>query len=656
MPHSILGTDWNDNTHIHPDNNNNDNNNNNIDTISDDTPFIQNTIATTTTNMTIDFNFRNTTNRPRDIGKYHGGSVLLTFGVPDHPSSSGTATTIATMTLQYLLHLQQQQQQHKSSSSASSLNSPHWLTPLRIQYHYHPNPINETTSSTIPLLSTEELQLLEIRRRDRAASYQRRRVRIANTTDHILMHWEQQLLYIHSNTGIEPHPKTSQSNRNTGSALVDPPFWSLTNKDINTIHVLDAPILNWTTAPSIIDPAIGGGLQPLPEHATTVNTTATSMTINQHTSNRATRKRAAVEAFDATIRHLLFDISQSLPDDFTAASNQPAKATTTTLTIADLGCGAGNLALPLAWWLNHSNKHSTTIRVLGIDLNTISLQRLRDRTIQCCIQSHPSNTMTKPLLVETLEMDLLELLDTNNDTDNPRRNKNIHPFQNCAAVVSLHACGAASDLAMMAAIQHRLPFIISPCCIGKTLTVRSGGLENVDTTITNNTVPSSSSSSSSSLHAKNHHRRNVPLTMPTQRGSTPFGIVSYPRSQWFQQNGLSYDQYRLIAAAADYGVRQKLEPQAQQQQHSSPNNISTSNDMDTDELVRYQRQRRAKRLVEMDRLQYAYEQGYHVRLLELPRIGSLYTKREVLIGVLPNTTAADRLATLPTIHTASIPI
>lgn len=134
--------------------------------------------------------------------------------------------------------------------------------------------------------------------------------------------------------------------------------------------------------------------------------------------------------------------------------------------------------------------------------------------------------------------------------------------------------------------------------------------------------------------------------MPTQRASTPMGIIAYPRSKWFQQHEVSYDQYRLIAAAADYGVRQK-KPLRSPPSKSITTTTTTADTDDTEEMRRYQRQRRAKRLIEIDRLQYAHEQGYEVRLLELPRIGPLYTKRELLIGALRNTPAAEKIAALP---------
>ena len=624
---------------------------------------------------TMELTFRNTTLRPRDIGKYHGGSVLLTFHNLDNATMTYTnqydetaATTAAKNAMQYMLRIQQEHEAIAitSSSSSSSPQPPtaplYWIVPLRIQYH-HPSP--NDASPTVATMSVDELLQLQARRQKRTASYQRRRIRTANTTDHILHQFEQQLLVTgpnHNHTSDTATgwwstcfaTTTSTTNMSTGSPNSRSKLYY--NNDNTAIHVLDAPALDWTIVPAIIDPAIGGGLQPqyegseepvqstiptssgLDMNSTTfINppmTGSSTLLLLHNNSNRATRKRAAVEAFFFAIQHVLLGNSESMHNSSTR--------TTITTTIADLGCGAGNLALPLAWWLNYysgngnvTRPNTLPFRILGIDLNTISLQRLRDRTRQC--MSLSSISMTEQLLVETLEMDLLDLIGTRNN-NNVSGNANVRKFKNCTAVVSLHACGAASDLAMMAAIQHQLPFAISPCCIGKTLTSRSGyendiTMTNPDSLLSSNTAQNTSSSSSSSQ--TNSHR--IPLTMPTQRGSTPLGIITYPRSKWFQLNDFSYDQYRIIASAADYGVRQTQQPSS-----------SSMDDTDAkDEMCRYQRQRRAKRMIEIDRLQYAYEQGYEVRLLELPRIGPLYTKRELLIGAVRNTPAAERLTNMP---------
>ena len=111
----------------------------------------------TTHRMNLNLTFRPSTLRPRDVGKYHGGSVLLTFYDDDdswfdqsrsdrnHPTTTrdtnqndnhhlDRATRTAVAARQYLLQLQQQQQQQQD------LEPPHWITPLRIQYHFVPPP------------------------------------------------------------------------------------------------------------------------------------------------------------------------------------------------------------------------------------------------------------------------------------------------------------------------------------------------------------------------------------------------------------------------------------------------------------------------------------------------------------------------------------
>jgi Methyltransferase domain len=476
--------------------------------------------------------FRNKTSRQRDMGKYHGGSMLVAF----------SNTTAAANSLNTLLNLQ-----HQTMSNLSATPQ-HWLTPLRLQYH------RPQTLSLSPLqeISDEELAIVEERRRERAAAYARRRGRAANTTDIMISQLQKAM-----------------------STL----SWNLTN-DTSVAHssipVLQANELDWSIAPSLIDPALGGGLQGPPH-----NNTAPSLAF---LSDRASRKRAAVEAFLEVVQNGLL------------GSDSDSFGKRRTRIVADLGSGAGNLALPLSWWMNYStmNNESISYQVLGVDLNKISLMRLRERAR---LVSSNSNKR----LVETLEMDLLGLAIV--------VDKIQSPLTNCSAVVSLHACGASSDLAIETAVRHGLPFAISPCCIGKALTLRSG-IEHVDVDI-----------------AKKETK--LPLAFPTQRGSAPIGTISYPRSKWLLEI-VSPENYRLLASAADYGVRS-----------------SCSGESDVDEFKRWRRSRQAKTIIEIDRLQWAFEHGYYVRILELPRLGPLYSKREVLLGAIQGSPAAIRISKLP---------
>ena len=483
--------------------------------------------------------FRNATSRQRDIGKHHGGSMLVTF-----PNFSAAANAMS-----ILLRLQNE------AINKLSGDTEIWLIPLKIQFHIPP----KSSSSLLKEMSDEELAELEERRRLRAASYARRRVRLANTTDIVI----------------------SQLN-----SAVSNSWWNLNIiKDNvldqgNKIPVLHADVLDWSLAPSLIDPAQGGGLRILSNRTEVDMQDGTCFDIQ---SDRALRKRAAVEAFLVIVQNGLI-------------GSEPERSSMAHHIVADLGCGAGNLALPLSWWLNHcsENYSNASYRVLGVDLNKISLRRLYDRARLLAKNNSDA-------LVETLEMDLLGLATVVDRSDSP--------LKNCSAVVSLHACGAASDLAIDAAVRHGLPFAVSPCCIGKVLNLRLGIDEN-------------------SIHVM-PKVATLPHTSPTQRGSAPNGTICYPRSEWLR-NVVSPESYRLLASAADYGVRTRC-----------------TTGVDVQEWERWRRSRQAKKIIEIDRLQWAFEQGYYVRILELPRIGPLYSKREVLLGAVYGSPASFRLAKLP---------
>ncbi|KAH8096439.1 methyltransferase [Aureococcus anophagefferens] len=159
-------------------------------------------------------------------------------------------------------------------------------------------------------------------------------------------------------------------------------------------------------------------------------------------------------------------------------------------------------------------------------------------------------------------------------------------------VVSLHACGAVSDLAMDAALDAQIPFAISPCCLGKSLTDRA---------VVGGRMPRTSA----------------------QRAARPSN-VEYPRSRWLASELEDASEWGVLAAAADYGVGAD----------------------DDDDVARVQR--RAKRVVETDRLAYAAERGSVVRLLDLPADDPRYPKRELLLGAPRGSPAAAAIANLPT--------
>ena len=250
-------------------------------------------------------------------------------------------------------------------------------------------------------------------------------------------------------------------------------------------------------------------------------------------SPRATRKRRQIEAFVYIIRSTL--------------QNRDASAPSLKQVIVDAGSGAGNLAIPLA--------HILDCNVLAIDVNDVALDRLkvRDDTVK---------TLCADLASPTIELP-----------------------PNAAIVCSLHACGAATDLAIQLATRHGLPFCVSPCCTAKALTVRKGASGS------NRYGPSTS----------------------FQRSGSPLDMT-YPRSKWLQSCLPTIDavkSYSQIAKVADVG----LGPQTPSSQR--------------------EHQRLAKVIVELDRLAGVVERhNYSVGIFRIQDHDN-YGKSEIMIGVPP---------------------
>ena len=122
------------------------------------------------------------------------------------------------------------------------------------------------------------------------------------------------------------------------------------------------------------------------------------------------------------------------------------------------------------------------------------------------------------------------------------------------------------------------------------------------------------------------------LLTSVERSAAPT-TVSYPRSIWLNKALLSFEDYQLLAAAADYGV---------------PTDSKVDGVVDEQDLARRRRCKISKKIIEIDRLQWAKENGYYIRLLEMPRIGPLYPKRELLLGAREESHAALKLSQLAT--------
>lgn len=320
------------------------------------------------------------------------------------------------------------------------------------------------------------------------------------------------------------------------------------------VRTLNAPKLDWTSdrIPSQIDPMRGGGIRM--------------------DTDRGRRKQAQVEAFLYVLKESLLDLNSDSCADGKSLEHHPRNPNV----VADLGSGAGNLSIPIAWFLQEEANDSTNF--LAIDINNKALERLNQR----------ANAINVNINTRTEDLMNLNHFGTARDDD---------PLKFCSAILSLHACGAASDLAIECAVSRSIPFAVSPCCIGKAKTIRKP-----------DQMPSIVSSS--------------------QRSGAPENIT-YPRSETLKNIINNQVDYNLILAAADYSA-----------------NVGKLDIDNKENDLHAERGKMAKRIVEMDRLKWAEERGYHVQMMEIPRLGKSYAKRELLIGAKKGTLAASRISKL----------
>lgn len=318
--------------------------------------------------------------------------------------------------------------------------------------------------------------------------------------------------------------------------------------------MLDAPILEWssssTTSTTAVDPIYD------PQQGGKL----------QADTPRALRKRRQVEAF----AHV---VSKLLPSSTGAGGRS---------TIVDAGSGAGNLSIPLAGLVQHVN-----CNICAVDVNVMALARLTARAALLPTQvGSRISTLCADLAHATLP-------------------------DGTAVVCSLHACGAATDMAIRLATSMNVPFCVSPCCTAKVVTQREP-------------------------------LNRYGLSASSQRSAAPADIC-YPRSNWLRSNLAAVEQesihindsssannnayspeeyYEVLARTADVG----LGPQTPLEQRTH--------------------QRSAKYAIELDRLVAASEQhDYHVQLFRL-RDHEEYGKSELLLGAPAGSFAAKAIASL----------
>ena len=125
---------------------------------------------------------------------------------------------------------------------------------------------------------------------------------------------------------------------------------------------------------------------------------------------REERKRQQCDAFAALIAAL------DLPDG---------------TVVVDFGCGSCGLTLPLAWAFPQ-------LQFIGVDLKMKSLQLMDARAAAARLDN-----------VRTVCRSIAGFKE---------------PF---GLAIALHACGQASDEAILQAVKNDAPYLVAPCCIGK---------------------------------------------------------------------------------------------------------------------------------------------------------------------------------------------
>ncbi|KAF5837619.1 hypothetical protein DUNSADRAFT_4121 [Dunaliella salina] len=225
----------------------------------------------------------------------------------------------------------------------------------------------------------------------------------------------------------------------------DEPNRSHTIEDLPSSHDRPRPHIDWASMPVSckINLARHGG-----ESSAAADK---GLHVSEFQRKRAKRKEAQCESFLLVLQRLLgphvnaWQRGKSHPDyqhdgrsdnnahqHFTASQGpaEPGQLWRTPC-VVEFGCGSGNLLLPLAWAMPHCHFH-------GVDCKQEAVQRLQERARAAGLHN----------VTASVEM----IQDYSGPLD---------------VALALHACGPATDYAMIQAQHARAAFIVSPCCIGK---------------------------------------------------------------------------------------------------------------------------------------------------------------------------------------------
>ena len=326
----------------------------------------------------------------------------------------------------------------------------------------------------------------------------------------------------------------------------------------------EPPPVDWTSMPPSCDPAAlthdgreaavaSGNAREDPVGGAPA-TTRSGKTETRELSTRARRKRWQVESFATVLRELLEKRREE-----TSRGYPPT-------TVVDFGAGSGALALPLAARFPEARFVAVEMKQRSADLLSLRARRAGLRNVETRVQ-----------MIETFR----------------------EPFD---VGIALHACGNATDHAMLRCVERGASFAVSPCCVGKLKFSLAGG--------------NSFGEMNRDWTTKGAYR-----SAEETRGESLCVSITHPRSRWlFDQlvnrggagspGGGAAEPFAALAAAADTGH---------------------GDGAGADRITALGRE--AKKHVELDRAQAAREAGYEVVTLSLVRGDDAPpNKNHVLVG------------------------
>ena len=324
----------------------------------------------------------------------------------------------------------------------------------------------------------------------------------------------------------------------------------------------DPPPVDWSSMPPSCDPAAlthdgreaavataDGRENPFPGAPATRD----EKTDTRELSTRARRKRWQVESFATVLRELLETRREEMETrrESVTESHEPRGVP---LTVVDFGAGSGALALPLAARFPEARFVAVEMKQRSADLLSLRARR-----------AGLTNVQTRVQMIETFHQ----------------------PFD---VGIALHACGNATDHALLRCVERGASFAVSPCCVGKLKFSLAGG--------------NSFGESNRDWTAKGTRRSAAGETPPP-----PLCVpITHPRSRWLAdqlgEGGVpgsspgagAAEPFAALAAAADTGH---------------------GDGAGADRVTALGRE--AKNHIELDRAQAAREAGYEVLTLSLVR-------------------------------------